>query len=174
MSILKTKRLLLRPLNSNDAESMFKNWTFDERVARYCRWYPHKSVDETKQLLKMYLEQAARGFDYRWGIVLQETNELIGCIDVVDLSDDNKTAIIGYVLSHKYWNNGISTEALSAVITKLFDDDIEIIKAEHHIDNIASGRVMEKCGMKFTHNDKAQRKFGSDKKCDVKCYEIKK
>ena len=54
MSILKTKRLLLRPLNSNDAESMFQNWTFDERVAKYCRWYPHKSIDETKQLLKMF------------------------------------------------------------------------------------------------------------------------
>ncbi len=174
MSILKTKRLLLRPLNSNDAEAMFQNWTFDERVARYCRWYPHKSIDETKQLLKIYLEQAENGFDYRWGIVLTETNKLIGCIVVVDLSDDNKTAIIGYVLSYKYWNNGISTEALSAVITKLFDDGIEIIKAEHHIDNIASGRVMEKCGMEFTHNDKAQRKFGSDEKCDVKCYEIKK
>ncbi len=92
----------------------------------------------------------------------------------MDLSDDNRTAIIGYVLSHKYWNNGISTESLSAVITKLFDDGIEIIKAEHHIDNIASGRVMEKCGMKFTHNDKSQRKFGSAETCDVKCYEIRK
>ena len=174
MSILKTKRLLLRPLNSNDAESMFQNWTFDERVAKYCRWYPHKSIDETKQLLKMYLEQAKEGFDYRWGIELQETNELIGCIDVVDLWDNNKTAIIGYVLSHKYWNNGIATETLSAIITKLFDDGIETIKAEHHIDNIASGRVMEKCGMKFTHNDKAQCKFGSAETCDVKCYEIRK
>lgn len=174
MSILKTKRLLLRPLNSNDAESMFQNWTFDERVSKYCRWYPHKSIDETKQLLKMYLEQAENGFDYRWGIVLQETNELIGCIDVVDLSNDNKTATIGYVLSYKYWNNGISTEALSAVIEKLFDEGIEIIKAEHHIDNIASGRVMEKCGMNFTHNDKAQRKFGSAETCDVKCYKIRK
>lgn len=174
MSILKTNRLLLRPLNLDDAEIMFKNWTFDERVAKYCRWYPHKSIDETKQLLKMYLEQAERGFDYRWGIVLQETNELIGCIDVVDLSDNNKTATVGYVLSHKYWNNGISTEALSAIITKLFDNGIETIKAEHHIDNMASGRVMVKCGMKYTHNDKAQRKFGSDEKCEVKCYEIKK
>ncbi len=174
MSILKTNRLLLRPLNLDDAEIIFKNWTFDERVAKYCRLYPHKSIYETKQLLEMYLEQAERGFDYRWGIVLQETNELIGCIDVVDLSDNNKTATVGYVLSHKYWNNGISTEALSAVITKLFDDGIETIKAEHHIDNIASGRVMEKCSMKYTHSDKAQRKFGSVETCNVKCYEIQK
>ena len=56
----------------------------------------------------------------------------------------------------------------------VFDDGIETIKAEHHIDNIASGRVMEKCGMNFTHNDKAQRKFGSAETCDVKCYEIRK
>ncbi len=174
MSIIKTNRLLLRPLSFNDAEQMFQNWTFDERVARYCRWHPHKSIDETKQLLKMYLKQAENGFDYRWGVELKDTNELIGCIDVVSLSNENKTAAVGYVLSHKYWNKGILTEALSAVITKLFDDGIEIIQAEHHIDNIASGRVMEKCGMKFTHNDITKAKFGSNETCDVKCYEIRK
>ena len=72
MSILKTNRLLLRPLNLDDAEIMFKNWTYDERVAKYCRWYPHKSIDETKQLLKMYLEQAimlAKQYELKYQII---------------------------------------------------------------------------------------------------------
>lgn len=174
MSILKTNRLLLRPLTQADAEAMFKNWTYDERVAKYCTWYPHKSINETKLLLKMYLDQKANGFDYRWGIELKETNELIGVIDVVDLSDDNKTAVVGYVLGHKFWNKGFATEALSAVITKLFDDGVEVIEARHHIDNVATGEVMKKCGMRFTHNDKAKRKFNSTEMCDILCYEIKK
>jgi len=174
MSIIKTERLILRPLTDKDAAEMFKNWTWDERVAKYCRWYPHKSIEETKQLLKMYISQAENGFDYRWGITLRDSNNLIGVIDVVDLSEDKKTAEVGYVLAYDYWNNGYLTEALKAVIDELFKSGVEKIIADHHVENIASGRVMEKCGMKFTHFSKAKAKFGSDELCDVKCYAIKK
>ena len=174
MSILKTERLNLRPLEKNDAEAMYKNWTYDERVARYCRWNPHESLEATEQLLKMYIDQEASGFKYRWGIELKETGELVGCIDVVKISEDSKIATVGYVLSCDYWNKGYATEALTAVIQKLFNDGFEVVNAEHHINNIASGKVMEKCGMKYTCNGKAQKKFNSDELCDVKWYEIKK
>lgn len=173
MSVLYTKRLILRPFKVTDAEAMFKNWTYDERVAKYCRWHPHTSVDMTKQLLKMYLNEAENGFEYRWGIELQATNELIGAIDVVDITDDGKTAIIGYVLSFNQWNKGFATEALKRIILELFENGVETIKADHHIDNVASGRVMEKCGMKFTHFDRVQKKFGSNELCEVKWYQIK-
>ena len=174
MSIIKTDRLILRPLIDNDAADMFKNWTWDSRVSKYCRWHPHKGIEETKQLLKMYKSQAESGFDYRWGITLRDSNNLIGVIDVIDLSEDKKTAEVGYVLAYDYWNNGYLTEALKAVIIELFNDGVETVLADHHVENIASGRVMEKCGMKFTHFSKAKAKFGSDELCDVKCYEIKK
>lgn len=58
MSKITTKRLILRHFCVGDAEAMFKNWTYDERVARYCRWYPHKSIEETKRLLDMYIEKS--------------------------------------------------------------------------------------------------------------------
>lgn len=122
----------------------------------------------------MYKIQANRGFDYRWGITLKSSNSLIGVIDVIDLSEDKKTAEVGYVLSFDYWNNGYLTEALKSVIVYLFNNGIEKVIADHHVENIASGKVMEKCGMKFTHHSKAKTKFGSDELCDVKCYEIKK
>ncbi|MBP3414909.1 MAG: GNAT family N-acetyltransferase [Clostridia bacterium] len=174
MNVLKTQRLTLRPFCDNDAEAMFKGWTYDERVARYCRWYPHKSIETTKQLLKMYLDEAAGGFTYRWAIEIAETQELCGCIDVVDISDDGKTASVGYVLSFDKWNRGYMTEALEAVIEKLFCEGFEAVSAVHYIDNIASGRVMEKCGMKYVGNDKTLYKYGSDELCDVKVYEIRK
>ena len=173
-NVIKTERLLLRPLTDADADEMFKNWTWDERVSRYCRWHPHKSIDETKQLLKIYKTQAESGFDYRWGIELEAGSVLIGIIDVVSLSDDKLTATVGYNLAYDYWNKGYATEALNAVIIYLFENGVNRIVAEHHIDNNASGRVMEKCGMKFTHFSKTKAKFGSDKLCNVKCYEINK
>ncbi len=169
MNILKTNRLILRPFKKHDFNAMFKNWTYDERVAKYCRWYPHKNVDETKMLLDMYLNEDSK---YRWAITIKGNDDPIGAIDVVDICDNNKTAEIGYVLSYQYWNTGIVTEAYNVVIENLFNENFSKIIAKHHVDNIGSGRVMEKCGMKYTHSTKAQEKFGSDKLCDVRCYEI--
>lgn len=65
-----------------------------------------------------------------------------------------------------------AAEALEAVIEELFRCGFVTIKAEHHVENPASGKVMEKCGMTFTHYDKEIEKFGSDKLCDVKWYQI--
>ena len=172
MSVLHTKRLILRPFEEDDAKAMYKNWTYDERVAKYCRWHPHENLETTKALLKMYLEQSSKGFDYRWAIFKNETDEPIGAIDVVGTEDEGETAEIGYVLSYDYWNKGYMSEALYAVIDKLFNSGFTKIIAQHHIDNVASGKVMEKCGMYYTHNGKEQAKFGSRELCEVKCFQI--
>ena len=58
-SVLLTERLVLRPFRKDDAEAMFLNWTSDENVARYCRWYAHENISITEKLLKMYIEDAA-------------------------------------------------------------------------------------------------------------------
>ena len=46
MDTIETARLFLRPFRTDDAEMMYQNWTYDERVAQYCRWYPHQSVSD--------------------------------------------------------------------------------------------------------------------------------
>ena len=48
-----------------DAEAMFRNWTSDAEVARFCRWYRHKELKSTQWLLNHYLKEAAEGFEYR-------------------------------------------------------------------------------------------------------------
>ena len=69
--------------------------------------------------------------------------------------------------------NGYASEAPGGVINNLFNNGVDRIIAKHHIDNPASGRVMEKCDMRFVGLSKNQAKFGSDEECDVKCYELK-
>lgn len=169
---METKRLRLRSFHKEDAQAMFDGWTQDARVAQYCRWHPHTSIDMTEKLLDIYTNTADPHYLYRFAITLKETNTLIGCIDVVDFSPDGSTAEIGYVLAHAYWNKGYMTEALEAMITYLFDCGFDTVAARHHIDNHASGKVMEKCGMKYVGIEKTLRKFGSDELVDVKRYEI--
>ena len=174
MSKLYTENLILRQFSENDAEAIYNNWAYDERVAKYCRWYAHKNINDSIDLLNIYLNEYKKGFTYRWAITQIEDDEPIGAIDVVGITENGKTAEIGYVLSHNYWGRGYMTQALKRVILELFKDGFDKIIAKHHIENIASGRVMEKCGMKYTHSETQQVKFGSEDTCIVKCYEIVK
>lgn len=64
------------------------------------------------------------------------------------------------------------TEAVNAVIDELFKCGFDKIGACHCVDNPASGKVMEKCGMIYVRNSMGQKKFGSDEQYEVKCYEI--
>lgn len=166
MNTLYTNRLVLRSFKEGDAEAMYKNWTYDERVARYCRWYPHTSIEVTEEYLKMCL-----GVEYCWAITLKDKDEPIGCVDLVGINSFGVPEI-GYVLSYDYWGNGIMTEAVKAVLGELFRCGFDKVGACHCVDNPASGKVMEKSGMTYVRNCMAQKKFGSDEQCEVKCYEI--
>ena len=166
MNILHTERLILRPLRAGDAEAMFRNWTQDERVARYCRWHPHKDISETEGYLQFCLSA-----EYSWAITLKGKDEPIGAIDVVGKNDVGVSEI-GYVLAHDYWGQGIMTETVKAVIEELFRCGFEKVGACHDVNNPASGKVMEKCGMTYVRSCMALKKFDSDEQCEVKCYEI--
>lgn len=66
------------------------------------------------------------------------------------LDETLNSCSIGYVLSKKYWNLGYVSEALKSVIEYLIKEaNFNRIEAIHAIDNIASGKVMKKEGMKF-------------------------
>ncbi len=166
MNTLFTERLVLRPFREDDAEAVFRNWAYDERVAKYCRWSPHQSIENTKEFLKMCV-----GAEYSWAITLKGNDEPIGSVDVVG-KNSSGVYEIGYVLMYDHWGEGIMTETVSAVIEELFRCGFDRIGACHMIDNPASGRVMEKCGMTYIRNDMSIRKFGSDEKCEVRYYEI--
>lgn len=168
MSTLYTSRLILRPFQEGDAEAMYKNWTCDERVARYCRWHPHKNITETEEYLAMCINA-----EYSWAITLKDKDEPIGCVDLVGI-DSVGVPEIGYVLAYGHWGNGIMTEAVKAVLDELFRCGFDKLGACHHTDNPASGRVMEKCGMTYIGSRMEQRKFGSEEKCEVRCFEIRR
>lgn len=61
--------------------------------------------------------------------------------------DSNGIAEIGYGISEKYLNNGYATEAVKAVLEWAFNNpNITAIEAETDSENVASKRVLEKCG----------------------------
>lgn len=147
---LKTQRLLLRAVSESDYKDMYE-YTVKEEVAKYVSWSTHKSVEDTKALCKMWAKEYEKGARYNWAIVLN--GKVIGNIDVCKIVDEN--AFLGWQIDSAHWNRGIVTEAAMAVRDFLFGKvGVSGIYASHITENIGSGRVMQKIGMKeITHKE---------------------
>lgn len=166
-----TRRLRLRAYRADDYQMMYDNWTSDPEVARYVSWGAHQSPEITRQLVEMWVEGYQSPTVYRWGIEL--AGELIGDISVVRWREEEESCEIGYCLCRRYWNRGIVTEALGRVIAFLFDTvGFHRVALCHDVLNPASGRVMEKCGLKLEGIFRAERKRRDGSWMDVAHYAI--
>ena len=125
---LETKRLLLRPWMEDDYEAMFYGWANDPEVTKYMTWNAHNSIEETKQIINKWIKDYEKPERLNFAIVLKESNELIGGIDIVGYIEN--TPVIGYNLSKKYWNNGYMTEACKCVIDYLFSSGHKEIRID--------------------------------------------
>ena len=147
---IETKRLILRKFKDTDAQLMYDNWAADDEVTKYLMWQSYKSVDDAKDRIKFLKENYVNDNYYDWVIVLKEIGEPIGSIGVVDLKENINAVHIGYCIGRKWWHQGITSEALSALIDFFFDKvGADRIESRHDPRNVNSGKVMQKCGMKY-------------------------
>lgn len=168
-----TQRFVLRKFQSGDAKNMFDNYASRDVVTKYLSWKSHGAVEDTEAFLNnIVLPDYNNECVYRWAIVLKETNEVIGCIDVVNINSEKTRAELGWVLSNDYWGRGIMPEAARIVIKYLFDEGFSRIQAFHNIENKKSGRVMQKVGMTFEATMKNYSTDNNGKVIDVDMYSI--
>lgn len=171
LPVLTTPRLTLRPMSMRDAADIYA-YSRDPEVARHVLWDAHRSLAESKAYLRFILKQYRDGMPSSYGIVLNATGRLVGTIGFMWYNQENNAAEVGYSLSRSLWNNGIMTEALSAVIDMGFRDlNLHRIEAQHASVNPASGRVMEKCGMRHEGRLR-ERIFNKGQFVDVELYAI--
>lgn len=158
-TVIKTERLLLRPLTVSDAESVFE-WVSDERVTRYMVYTTYESIDQVREWLE-YIEDGTRS--NHLGFERLSDGKLIGSGDIGP-GRKNGYWGFGYNLRYDCWGNGYATEAVRAMIKFAHDN----FAASHFISshaepNRASGRVMEKCGLHFVRYGEFQKLDGSAK-----------
>jgi ribosomal-protein-alanine N-acetyltransferase len=167
---IETERLILRRFELNDAEDMFHNWANDSEVTKYLTWLPHKNIDITKEIINGWVQCYDNLEGYKWAIVPKNYGRVIGSISVVEFFNDKERCEIGYCIARRYWNQGIMTEALKAIIKFLiYECGFKRVFATHDIDNPASGKVMIKAGMKY---EGRLRKYNKNNKgqfvdCDI-------
>jgi len=145
---IRTKRLLLRRYRLTDSEQMFKNYANDERVTKYLPWKIYERAEDTIPFLQMCINSYENLSTYHWAI--EYKGEMIGGISAMSVDDARKNCEVGYCIGYDYWNKGITTEALAAVIEYLFEEvGMHRIMAKHDVENPASGEVMKKCKMTY-------------------------
>ena len=158
---LESDRLILRRFTMDDAELMFKNWTSRPEVAKTLSWYPADELEDTKEILREWTSSYERDDFYIWCCVWKENNEPIGSISATVKNPKFDEVEIGYAVSDLYWGKGIATEMLKMVVRyMLLDCKYNRLYAMHGSDNPASGKVMDKAGLKF---EGVHRKQGKDK-----------
>ncbi|MDX8344618.1 GNAT family N-acetyltransferase [Rossellomorea sp. YZS02] len=146
---IETDRLILRKLCLDDTQSAFDHWLSDERVSDHRVSPAHKNVAETK----VRMEKVVGGYDSKefcyWGIELKDGQVLIGEIDLYDFNSSTGNCEVSYSIGYNWWNKGYGTETLKAVVKFAFIHmNVHKLSAAHNTDNPASGRIMEKAGMK--------------------------
>lgn len=147
---LETERLILRPTAITDAKQVYNNWASDPEVTKYLFWQPHTGIEVTKNVLFDWDKKYESPDFYHWGIVRKEGGQIIGAGGALGIDEKHYSTELGYCMGRAYWGKGYMTEAVTAVIAYLFNNvGLNRIAAGHDIDNIASGRVMQKCGMTF-------------------------
>jgi len=147
---IETERLLLRKLQLGDVYEYYERLFGDADVSRYMLFEPHQSIMESLESVQRKLKRYEEENYYCWGVTLKEEDEgLIGLVELLRLDEQAESCSFVYMLGCNYWNQGYGTEMLKAVFQFAFAElEVERILVDHMTKNIASGKAMEKAGMK--------------------------
>ena len=142
--IIETERLLIRPMRAADVPAL-KEWMPDPSIYTYWGKSPSKA-EKNPELLFEKDEKPTKSFHL--GVALKETDKVIGDIWVY-LIENDRMASVAVRLSSKYHGQGYGTEALFAMTKFCFENtELKRLWTEVDVRNIASQRMLEKCGYK--------------------------
>lgn len=144
---LRTARLVLRIPRLDDAPAIFEGYAQDPEVTRYLCWPPHRDLAVTQGFVRGRLAAWEQGHDLTWAITRPGEDR---CLGMIGIRLDGFKADIGYVLARAFWGHGLMSEAARAVADwGLSLPAVYRVWAMCDVDNRASARVLEKCGMNF-------------------------
>lgn len=151
---LETERLILRPWEEGDAESLYE-YAKDPAVGPIAGWPPHTSVENSRQIIRDVLSA-----DGTYAVCLKEDNRAIGSIGLVSPAQSH-TAIgadeleIGYWIGVPFWGRGLIPEATERLIRHAFKDlGCSALWCGYYEGNEKSRRCQEKTGFTFHHTEK--------------------
>lgn len=145
--VMETARLRLRPLTLADAPTVQRLASAPE-IADTTLNIPHPYPDGLAEQWIAGRAEAAREGGITWAIADRTSDELYGAISVA-VSQQHRHAEMGYWAGVPFWGRGYTTEAARAALVHSFSTlGLHRVFAHHFARNPASGRVMQKIGMR--------------------------
>lgn len=149
-----TDRLLLRPWQESDAESLYE-YAKDSEVGPIAGWPVHTSVENSRGIIREVLSA-----EETYAVCLKKDRKAIGSIGLMvgaasNLSLPDTEGEIGYWIGVPYWGQGFIPEAVNELLRHGFEDlELEKIWCGYFEGNAKSNRVQEKCGFTYHHTNK--------------------
>ena len=147
--ILQTERLILRSFTLGDAADI-QCLAGERAVASTLTNMPHPYEDGmAEEWMRACSDKFKKDEALNFAVTRRTDKRLIGGIQL-RLEQENERAELGYWIGKPYWNHGYATEAARAVVAYCFEVlKLNRIYAYHFTRNSASGRVLEKIGMRY-------------------------
>lgn len=144
-----TDRLTLRPFVAADAAALFANWADTSQAPRFS-WPRCASPAEANQVVVTWLPHYADPAFYLWAIVPADAGQAVGCMSA-QVSDEKTGEVeVAFSLGQAWWGQGITSEALAAVLDYLFDQvGARRVWCRCDGDDPTAAGVMRHCGLTF-------------------------
>ena len=141
------RRLLLRPLEQRDIPALVRLAGAREIAATTMKFLiPTRKT--TRRNSSPAREEFRSGRSVAFAIAMSPERELCGVVGM-HMTHAHQRAELGYWIGVPFWGRGYATEAARAVVAFGFEMlGLNRIYAHHFAGNAASGRVLEKIGMR--------------------------
>ncbi|MPM62910.1 hypothetical protein SDC9_109788 [bioreactor metagenome] len=170
MFTINCKDIILREFRIEDLDELYE-LTLQSEITDFLPDWKATKEQRKEWLINMHIRsntdflKAIPNISDQWlnlGIILKETNEFIGwCVTgpCDELTESNRE--IGYAISKFHRNKGYATQAVKSLVEYLFQNTyVEILNAMALTHNVASNRVIQKCGFRYLNDIKiGDRKF---------------
>lgn len=146
-----TQRLLLRPWRDSDAQSLF-DCAKDPDVGPRAGWPPHKSVEESLQVIRSVLSAKEC-----YAICERKNAVPIGAVELMlkgntELTARDDECELGFWLGKPFWGRGYMPEAAHELLRHGFEDlGMNAVWCTYSDGNTQSKRVQEKLGFQYHH-----------------------
>lgn len=151
---IETPRLVLRRFVPGDLEQIYRSCWSDPEVWKWTNYAPMPCIGDVITCAGMFTEKWLGAYErpnrYSWAMELKATGQVVGRLFGANPDDALRQVELTYELGQSWWNKGLMTEAVGAVIDFFLRDvGFNRVYAYHANGNPASGKVMRKCGMQY-------------------------
>ncbi|WP_078551405.1 GNAT family N-acetyltransferase [Bacillus alkalicellulosilyticus] len=146
--MLESPFVQLKRIEVEDLQELFAIYN-NENVFTYCGILPKHNLKTVEKMIGHFERDYKKKSRIKWGIYSKaHNNKLVGIIEAMDFNQKVNMVTIGYYLAEEYWKKGIATEAVSLLITFLFEKiSVNRIQAEVMPENTASKKVLLNNGL---------------------------